>query len=251
MIFESSKQKERVFLGCIAGFVIYALCNILAMVTYPGGTTIDSDRTGYSFFENFFSDLGMTRTYSGEANPLSRSLFAAGLIVVGTALIPFFLLMVSYFNGTKLERNSSRIGSAAGILAGIACIGIAATPWDLYLNLHLIFVFALSFAFLVVLFTYSIALLRHKPYLNLYARVFMAYAIMLAAYMVLMMMNPDIKTAPGLRMLATGQKIVIYSGMLCLFVQILGAFHYNRRSQLQAGSLNSEWRDAGGCEPRA
>jgi len=232
MITVSSKWKERILRGCIVGFVLYALFNILAMVLYPGGTSIDSDRVGYSFFENFFSDLGMARTYSGEPNALSQLLFASALVLVGIVLIIFFLLMVSYFNESKLEKNSSRIGSTAGILAGMACIGIAAAPWDLYLNIHLIFVFVLSFAFLVVFISYSIAILSKKPYPNLYAWVFVAYAFFLAAYIGLMMMGPDIETNSGLRINATGQKILIYSGMLCLFVQILGAFFYNKRDDL-------------------
>jgi magnesium-transporting ATPase (P-type) len=233
LITVSSKQKDRILLGCIAGYVIYALLNILAMVFYPGGTSIDRDRIAYSFFENFFSDLGMARTYSGEPNTLSRLLFTSALILVGIVLIAFFLLLVSYFNETKLEMNSSRIGSAAGILAGIACIGIATTPWDLYLNIHMIFVFALSFALLVVLISYSIAILSNKPYPNLYAWVFMFYAFILAIYIVLMRVSPDIETASGLRIMATGQKILIYSGMLCLFVQVLGAFFYNKRDDFR------------------
>ena len=167
MITVSSKWKERILRGCIVGFVLYALFNILAMVLYPGGTSIDSDRVGYSFFENFFSDLGMARTYSGEPNALSQLLFASALVLVGIVLIIFFLLMVSYFNESKLEKNSSRIGSTAGILAGMACIGIAAAPWDLYLNIHLIFVFVLSFAFLVVFFYYYNAILINNPKPNI------------------------------------------------------------------------------------
>jgi hypothetical protein len=203
------------------------------MVFYPGGTSIDYDRVGYSFFENFFSDLGMVRTYSGEPNKLSQFLFASALVLVGIVLIVFFLLIVSYFNESKLERNSSRIGSTAGILAGMACVGIAATPWDLYLNIHLIFVFILSFALLVVMISYSIAILSNKPYPNLYAWVFMAYAVILTVYIALMMMGPDIETTSGLRITAIGQKIIIYSGMLCLFVQVLGAFHYNKRNDFK------------------
>ena len=233
MITVSSKWKERILRGCIIGFVIYALFNTLAMVFYPGGTSIDSDRVGYSFFENFFSDLGMARTYSGEPNALSQLLFASALVLVGIVLIIFFLLILSYFNESKLERNSSRIGSTAGILAGMACIGMAAAPWDLYLNIHLIFVFVLSFALLVVLISYSIAILSNKPYPNLYAWVFVAYASILAVYIALMMMGPDIETTSGLRIMATGQKILIYSGMLCLFVQILGAFFYNKRDDFR------------------
>ena len=233
MITVSRKQKDKILLGCIVGYVIYALFNILAMVFYPGGTSIDRDTIGYSFLDNFFSDLGMARTYSGEPNTLSRFLFASALILVGMVLIAFFLLLASYFYETRLEMNSSRIGSTAGILAGIACIGIAATPWDLYLTIHMIFVFVLSFALLVVLISYSIAILSNKPYPNLYAWVFIAYAFFLAVYTVLMMVSPDIETTSGLRIMATGQKILIYSGMLCLFIQVLGAFFYNKRDVLK------------------
>ena len=229
MITVSSKQRERILRWSVVGFVIYALFNVLAMVFYPGGTSLDYDRVGYSFLENFFSDLGMIRTYSGEPNTLSLWLFASALVLVGIVLIIFFSILMSYFNESKLERNSSRIGSIAGILAGIACVGIASTPWDLYLNIHLIFVFVLSFALLIVLISYSIAILTSKPYPNLYAWVFIAYAFLLTVYIAVMMAGPDIETTSGLRILAAGQKIVIYSGMLCLCVQVLGAFHYNKR----------------------
>jgi len=230
MITVTMKWKERILLACIVSFVIYALLNILAMVYYPGGTSVEHHRIGYSFFDNFFSDLGMARTYAGGSNAVSQFLFASALILVGAALIIFFMLMVSFFNETKLERNSSRIGSVAGVLAGLACIGIAAAPWDLYLNIHLVFVIILSFSLLAVLISYSIAILSKESYPNRYAWVFGAYALVLVVYIALMMMGLDIETASGLRIMATGQKIVIYSGMLCLFLQILGAFFYNKRN---------------------
>ena len=48
--------------------------------------------------------------------------------------------------------------------------------------------------------------------------------------MVMIVLGPDIETPSRLRVMATGQKITIYSGMLCLFAQVIGAFFYNRRS---------------------
>jgi hypothetical protein len=226
--------------GCIGAFVTYAILNILAMVFYPGGTSIDRYKIGYSFFENFFSDLGMARTYSGEPKALSLWLFASALVLVGIALIIFFPLLASCFSTSGIERTSSRIGSSAGILAGFACIGIAATPWDLYLMMHLMFVSILSFGLLVVLICHSIAIFRSKRYPNSYAWAFMAYAGILAIYIGLMMMGPDIETLAGLRMMATSQKIIIYSGMLCLFVQVLGAYRYTLEdaSKQEAHSLN-------------
>lgn len=232
MITVSRKWRERILLICMEGFAIYALFNILAMIYYPGGTSVDKVRVGYSFFENFFSDLGMVRTYAGEPKTLSLFLFASALVLIGIVLIIFFILMSGYFNGSKLERYASRIGSTAGILTGIACIGIAAAPWDLYLNVHLIFVFILSFALLFVMIFYSIAILRNTGYPNLYAWVFVAYGLVLAIYVILMVLGPDIETRPGLRIMATGQKIIIYSGMFCLFIQVLGAFFYTKRGAL-------------------
>jgi hypothetical protein len=61
----------------------------------------------------------------------------------------------------------------------------------------------------------------------------MAYAVILTVYIALMVMGPDIETTSGLRVTAIGQKIIIYSGMLCLFVQVLGAFHYNKRNDFR------------------
>ena len=229
MIAVSRKWKGRMLIGCMVGFALYALLNILAMVFYPGGTSVDSRRVGYSLVENYFSDLGMAATYAGESNAPSQWLFASALVLVGIVLIIFFLLLASYFTGSRLERYSSRIGSASGILAGLACMGIAATPWDLYLGMHLVFVSLLSFALLVVFISYSIAILGNRRYPHWYAWVFVSYGCVLAAYVALMVAGPDIDTPSGSRIMATGQKILIYSGMLCLFVQVLGAFAYNRR----------------------
>ena len=37
---------------------IFVLFNFFAMIFYPGGTLNDPNTTGYTFTENFFSDLG-------------------------------------------------------------------------------------------------------------------------------------------------------------------------------------------------
>ena len=111
VIFGSRESRDRILLMCMAGFATYALFNFLAMLFYPGGTAIDAGRSGYSFFGNFFSDLGMAKTYSGEPKPLSLFLFSSALVLIGVVLIVFFVLMAGYFSESKLERYSSRIGS--------------------------------------------------------------------------------------------------------------------------------------------
>jgi hypothetical protein len=126
-----------------------------------------------------------------------------------------------------LERVSSRVGSIGGVLAGVSCIGIAVTPWDLYLSAHLVFAYSLSASFLLSVVFYLVAILANRRYSNGYAAVFAVYTIILGVYLGLMFLGPDIGTREGLVILATGQKIVIYSGMMCWFVQFLGAYKYH------------------------
>ena len=54
----------------IIGFLIF---NILAMLTYPGGTLHDSSTVGYSFFNNFLSDLGRFISWDGSHNFYSQN----------------------------------------------------------------------------------------------------------------------------------------------------------------------------------
>lgn len=225
----SHSRQKAILKTCLVIFLVYAVFNLLAMLLYPGGTSFDKGVKSYSFFENFFSDLGMVRTYGGQPNTFSMLLFASALGLMGIAFIFFFFLMPRYFTATRPERVASRVGSIAGVLAGISCIGIAATPWDLHLGAHVIFAYALSASFLLSVVFYLVAILANKRYPKTYAVVFAVYAIVLGAYVGLMLLGPDMGTREGLMILATGQKVAIYLGMMCWSVQFLRAYKYHNR----------------------
>jgi hypothetical protein len=225
----SGRWKRRILVFCLAGLAVHALFDPLAMVLYPGGTSIDEDAEGYSFFENFYSDLGMAQTYGGEANTLSLLLWASVNALNGIALVFFSVIMPSYFTGTRLERFSSRVGSICGVLAGISSVG-AVVPWDLYLIAHLVFTFGTSALFLLAFAFYSVAMLKNRRYPNVYAAVFAVYLVIIGAYFGLAFFGrPDVGTREGLVIVATGQKIVVYSGFVTSFVQYLGVLDYHRR----------------------
>lgn len=67
----SHRRKRQILMLCVASFFAYVLLNLLAMLLYPGGTDAARDVVGYSFFENFSSDLGTVRTYGGQAKTSS------------------------------------------------------------------------------------------------------------------------------------------------------------------------------------
>lgn len=225
----SHRWKRGILIFCLACFAVYALFNPLAMLLYPGGTSTDQDAEGYSFLKNFFSDLGMVRTYGGEPKAFSLVLFASAMVLIGIAFVLFFAIMPGYFIKTRLERVASRIGSVAGVLAGASCMGIAATPWDLCLHAHMICVYSLSLSFLLAVVCCAVAILKNRRYPNAYAAVFAVYLVILAVYVCLLFLGPDTSTKEGIVVMAVGQKITIYSGMLCWFAQFLGALEYHRR----------------------
>jgi hypothetical protein len=222
------ETKRSLLIVCLVGFAIYGMLNVLAMIFYPGGTTGDPGKTGYSFLENFFSDLGMVSTYAGQPNTLSRLLFSSALVLVGAVLILFFLLMSTFFTKPSSGRNLSRAGLIAGIMAGISCIGIAFTPWDRFLEVHMFFAFCLSLSFLGVASLYSAAIFRNPAYSNTYAMVYMVYFAFLLVFVVMMALGSDLERAAGFSVLATGQKVCIYLGMGCIALQVIGAYVFNR-----------------------
>jgi hypothetical protein len=224
----SREMQSYLLILCLIGFSTYGILHVLAMIFYPGGTSSNAEKTGYSFLENFFSDLGIVRTYSGEPNTSSSLLFTISLLLVGLVLIVFFLLFFAYFEEPSLGKNLSRAGTVAGVVSGISCIGIALTPWDRFLEAHMIFGYCLSFSFLAVALLYSAAIFRNPMYPNVYAILFIAYFAILLLFVALIIFGRDIESIMGIRLLATGQKICIYSGMICMFIQVIGAYVFNQ-----------------------
>ena len=68
------------------------------MYFYPGGSmynnpsspNYDSTLNSYSHFMNFFSDLGLYNSWSGEPNFLSNILFSYSLLFVGIGIVSFY-----------------------------------------------------------------------------------------------------------------------------------------------------------------
>jgi hypothetical membrane protein len=68
-------MRTRIFDLVVAGCLGFIVLTALAMLVYPGGTASDATTRGYSFFTNFFSDLGRTQARNGEPNTMAASLF--------------------------------------------------------------------------------------------------------------------------------------------------------------------------------
>jgi hypothetical membrane protein len=198
----------------------------VAMLLYPGGTKTDHSTPGYSFFQNFFSDLGLTKAWSGESNGISSVLFIVALSLAGAMLALFFVAFAQFFNQSLRGQLLSRLGSVAGVISGICFVGIAATPANLHGWAHGTFVDWAFRMFLLAVVLYTAAILVQHQYPKRLAWVFALFAILLAAYVVLITVGPSSETPSGLKIQVTGQKIIVYAAIVSIFIQARGALRF-------------------------
>jgi hypothetical protein len=205
------------------GCVQFVILTVVAMWFYPGGTIADPTTRGYSFFTNFFSELGLTRTHSGGPNTISFILFFVALTLAGAGLALFFVVFRSFFVQPGATRVLSAVGSVFGVVSGICFIGVACTPANLSPVLHGQFVVWAFRAFPVAVSLYAIAILLHGSYPKRFAAVFIVFAVLLVLYLVLIMRGPGLATPQGLTVQATGQKAIVYASIVTILIQSLGA----------------------------
>jgi hypothetical membrane protein len=218
-------------LCCALQFVVLT---IAAMWLYPGGAKYVLGADHYLFFQNFFSDLGATRTHSGRNNLPSEVLFVVALSVVGAGMIA---------SSSSWKVIAQTRGSGAGwavaaqvlsILSGACFIGVGVTPWNLVLAAHNTFVKA---AFLLLLgFLLSITMLQLK---NRWPRQYNVCnwinLVLLAAYLYILLDGPRLDTERGLAIQVAAQKIIVYASIVNLGYQALGI-----RAKRRGWNLNSD-----------
>ncbi|MDM7999349.1 MAG: hypothetical protein QUS33_04945 [Dehalococcoidia bacterium] len=210
---------------------MFVILTAIAMLFYPGGTTADPDAPRYLFHQNFFSDLGLTVAKSGESNTISAVLFTAALSLAGGVLALFFTAFAQFFGGSFWSSPASRLGAVAGVISGICFVGIAATPANLHGWAHGVFVDWAFRMFLLAALLYTGAILTDRRYPKRMAIVFAAFAILLAAYVVLITVGPSTETESGLTIQATGQKIIVYAAIVAIFIQAWAALRFSRSIQ--------------------
>jgi hypothetical protein len=219
MAHKSPDRRQRPFQVIMAGCIQFVVLTLLAMLLYGGGNVVNPAARGYSFFTNFFSDLGFTKTRLGTPNTASAILFFVALTLAGLTLVLFFVAMLRFFRGSSLSRVLSDLGSIFGIVAGLAFVGVAFTPANLYLGPHALFVQVAFLSFFVAVLFYLGAILATPAFPTVYAGVFACFALLLAGYLWLLFFGPRFSSASGVHIQAAGQKIIVYAAIVsCLIV---------------------------------
>ena len=165
--------------------MIFIFLNIVSMYLYVGGNINDPNQIGYSFSNNFFSDLGTTISYSNQSNIKSCILFNLSLCIIGSCFSILFFKLKDAFHKLKFL---SWLAAVCGVFAGLSFIGVAFTPANLFLDiygnpwLHIIFA---HWAFrLVVICTilYSILIFKTQDFENKFAYNFITFGVVVLIY---------------------------------------------------------------------
>lgn len=195
----------------LMGGIQFLIVTILAMFFYP---------RPYNFFFDWFSSLGFVNanlTFKGAPflfNGVSMVMFIVAILIVGVAIIPFFIVYQTRFKERTLTKILSRIGSTLGVVSGPFLMAVA-YPADVFPLGHTVGAmgFFLIFAFTII--TFSIAIFFNKEYSNLYAVV----GIIVAVNAILYIFLPDL--IPQLFIInAFHQKITVYSFVVWALIQI-------------------------------
>ena len=215
---------QRSLYGVVAGICgLFFALTLIAMLLYPGGSVAAPDAGRYSFFENFFSDLGQTHVRASVSNLPSMMLFAFSLIAVAVGLGLFFVIFSRLFHRSTPAMWLSRAAALCGFVTSISFIGVALTPWNLFLAEHNAFVTWAFRGFLAAVVLLVIAALIEPAFPRRFAIVFGAFAVVLAAYVLLLAFGPPASTPEGSVVQVTGQKIIVYSSILVVLIQALSA----------------------------
>jgi hypothetical membrane protein len=216
------KLYQFIAIGC----ALFILLTSIAMLTYTGGSAEDPSAKGYSFTQNFLSNLGMITAESGRPNWASAILFFIALGTAGAALVVFFIIFQRMFDSSRLQHSLSLIGSALGVLAGLSFMGIAFAPADIARPAHIQFVMWAFRLFPLAILCYVPVLFMDRHYPKAYAWVFAVFCLMLIGYYVLLTQGPSFDTPEGLVIQVVGQKIIAYASIISIGVQSLGAHQF-------------------------
>ncbi len=207
----------------ISGCVQFIILTTISMFFYKGGTYIDPSTSNYIFEYNVFSDLGRTVAHSGVSNTISFILFIITLSLFGITQMPFYVSFLSFFKNSNDLNRLSIAGSILGIVNNVSYVGIAFTPSDIIDFLHDILVVIAFSSIFISYILYSRVIFKDKNYPNFYASILAVSAIIIGAYFVFLILAQSSTTPIGLFIYAFGQKLMIYTLLICGIIQGFGA----------------------------
>lgn len=199
---------------------LFIIFQLMGMFLYPGGTMYNFASEGYTFSENFFSDMGAYTARNGEPNYLSMILFSFSLSIVGVTFILYYFTLPLVFKSDKINFLLASIGTLFAFIGSICLIGTGLTPSDLVLESHQFFANNIFYSFLITSFFYTIAIFRSNEIEKKYAIGYFIFFSSILIYVGILNFGPsaDVNN-PALIFQVVSQKIIVLVFVLSVLHQ--------------------------------
>ena len=203
--------------------ILFIFFQLAGMFLYPGGTMFNSASKGYTFSENFFSDMGAYTARNGEPNYLSMILFSFSLAIVGVTFILYYFTLPLLFKSNKLNYLFTLIGTLFAFMGSICLIGTGLTPSDLVLKSHQFFANNIFYSFLLTSFFYTIAIFRSNQIEKKYAIGYFIFFLSIFIYVGILNFGPsaDLNNS-ALIFQVISQKIIVLVFIFSVIHQTFG-----------------------------
>ena len=196
--------------------IFFLTAIFISSLFYQGGSLFDPEQIGYSFSNNFLSELGGYKSRSGEVNFLSSFFFNTSMFLFALAGIGF-LYVPNLFRDVKKNYLLSWIGSIFFFIACFLFSGVGLTPHDLYKDIHSFFAIN-AFRFLIpASILYVIVFFRSNVH-NKYTLITIIYLISTFAYVLYQIFREEpLKSPEALVESVTIQKIIAIISIISIF----------------------------------
>jgi FtsH-binding integral membrane protein len=198
----------------------YLIVCMVLIFFYQGGNLFDSHNTSYIMHQNYLSDLGRTKYFSGANNPF-WFVYSITLILVGLASALFFRITAN-----KTMSNHKWTVKILGTISGIGYIGIALSPVDIWFKQHIVFGQIAYFSFFFAGLALQV-LMDRKNFRQIYKWIFVLN-ILLFAFLALSLFGPHSSEGVwALQIKTIAQKIMVFAQLSISLVVLYRIFATN------------------------
>lgn len=189
------------------------------MLVYPGGTYRDHSTSGYQFFHNYLSDLGATVAHNGQPNRVGALLFVVSLVALVVGMGALLVALTRVYARSRGAVAFTRLAAIAGTLVCALFIGVAATPENHFMPIHVLFTKLAFRTFPAVPLFLGLAARRNPALPPRVSVAWLVMIVLLVSYVLILDFGPRSSTPTGLVVQVTAQKIVTIGAVLLLVYQ--------------------------------
>ena len=229
----SSNERFVVQTTCVIGLLgilQYLVMTTWLMQIYPGGHLGHYHAEGYSFTQNFLSDLGRTSQFARGYNP-TAPFYRLTLATAGVCTMIFFGGLC-YVLAKSARSFWVFLCLLSGVFAGIGYIGIAWHPINVDYWSHIRYVQVGFIAFWIMTVTCGFSIQRGSFIPHWYARMLFVFAAVLGAQIAVMLLGPrSWSSGSALYLQVIAQKVVVYTEIAAMLVLTAGTFRTVRAAR--------------------